>query len=389
MITDLGLYPRPPLPDPPAKGQPYVDPVFKQRVLRVTDESDGWSNGTAYGYWPTFSKASTLLLVQSADQAGDTTPLRFLFDAKTFTAQKIGPVFTQDSPTGALQAEDLIWAHRVDAALIGHTNGGLDVYRFNVLTRRYTKLIDLAAVLPSLKGLALDQASLSLDDRIYAAALKDASYTKVGFVVVDLSARTVVLHVATDASFDEVQVDKSGKWLVYKTGTAGRVYDLATGQAIALTDGAPDFMMGHSDNGGGYCIGFENFSGTLLWRALADPHVTRLVFDAKTIQGGHWPSDQHISLLANDATWFAAGYYQDRLPIVDRPCDNEILLIASDGSGQVQRLCHHRGGGSPEYLDAPRPNRSRNGRWIAYTSSWELTLGEGRRDLFIVDTKAA
>ena len=56
------------------------------------------------------------------------------------------------------------------------------------------------------------------------------------------------------------------------------------------------------------------------------------------------------------------------------------LLVATDGSGNVRRLAHHRSGGS--YFDTPRANYSPDGCLVAFTSNWG---GSGRRDVFVLD----
>jgi hypothetical protein len=69
-----------------------------------------------------------------------------------------------------------------------------------------------------------------------------------------------------------------------------------------------------------------------------------------------------------------------------RAWDDEILAIATDGSGTVTRLAHHRsdvspaGAGAFEFWYTPRPNVSPNGRWALFTSNWDKTLGTDARD---------
>jgi hypothetical protein len=60
---------------------------------------------------------------------------------------------------------------------------------------------------------------------------------------------------------------------------------------------------------------------------------------------------------------------------------NEIIQVTTDGSQQVRRLAHHRSVVG-DYWDSPRANISRDGCFVAFTSSWGPS---GRRDVFLLD----
>jgi hypothetical protein len=62
-----------------------------------------------------------------------------------------------------------------------------------------------------------------------------------------------------------------------------------------------------------------------------------------------------------------------------KPFSNELVQFATDGSGKVRRLLHHRSIVAA-YYDEPRPNISMDGRFIAFTSNWG---GQARTDLYI------
>jgi hypothetical protein len=86
---------------------------------------------------------------------------------------------------------------------------------------------------------------------------------------------------------------------------------------------------------------------------------------------------------------------------------DEVVAVATDGSGQVWRFAHHRSiahargdaaagneGLGYNFWDCPRGNVSQDGRFFMFTSNWEETVGKDergrfRQDVFIVKLEAA
>jgi hypothetical protein len=93
--------------------------------------------------------------------------------------------------------------------------------------------------------------------------------------------------------------------------------------------------------------------------------------------GNDWGNDFHVSMLADDESWALVSFFGSAVPGV---LQREIVLVATDGSGRVRRLAHHRSV-FRDYLDTPRANISRDGRFVAFTSNWG---GTARRDLFVL-----
>ena len=59
---------------------------------------------------------------------------------------------------------------------------------------------------------------------------------------------------------------------------------------------------------------------------------------------------------------------------------NETIQVATDGSQRVRRLAHPRSV-VKEYWDSPRPNISRDGRFVIFTSN---VARWGQRDAYIL-----
>src|SRR5438445_13823754 len=91
------------------------------------------------------------------------------------------------------------------------------------------------------------------NDNVFAFTRRDRRYNIVGYLVWKRDTNQVIYNVNT-TQLDEVQVDKSGRSLFVKTRQQGagpievQVVDLRSLAVENLTDDAPDYAPGHSDN---------------------------------------------------------------------------------------------------------------------------------------------
>jgi hypothetical protein len=86
-------------------------------------------------------------------------------------------------------------------------------------------------------------------------------------------------------------------------------------------------------------------------------------------------------MLADDEAWALVSFFGTSK---SGRFLRELVLVATDGSGRVRRLAHHHSI-LKDYLDSPRANISRDGRFVAFTSNWG---GTARRDLFVLRVPA-
>jgi hypothetical protein len=369
--TDRGVYPEPPLPGLPKAGGVIVDPTFGTSILRLTDESDGESCVNPYSYWPTFNRNSTRLYILCDDR-----PFIYDFDPQAFRASnKRALPKTPDNHDP--RSEDMIWSGSDADVLFCHC--GLKLWSYSVATQAYTLIQDFSTVLPPGH---IAQMSKSLDDNTFAFTRQDPKWKAVGYVAWRRDADKILLNGAEPLGLDEVQVDKTGRYVLIKTEKQGRgviqtrVADLNTGKIENLIDDAPDFAPGHSDNGRGMVIGADNWKNRYTRRELATPHQFLTVLDLHN----DWSQDAHISLLADDENWVLMTFYVGNKLPNSGVFRNEIVLVRTDGSQQVRRLAHHRSV-FRSYWDSPRANISRDGRFVTFTSTWGPS---GRRDVFVL-----
>jgi hypothetical protein len=374
--TDMGVYPEPPLPALPAAGGKFIDPTFGTEIMRVTDQSDGSTNGTFYSYWPTFNMNNTKLLVKrgNGDAVYDFDPVNFTLGAK----QTLPPLPDGDSFT----TQGAIWSPTDPNILFGLSFINPRIWSLNVVTRSWTLVRDFSNIFSP--GDYPWQMSMSMDGDTFAFTRKKSTSQNLGYVVYRRSTDQVLLSIS-DPGIDEVQIDKSGRYLgiplgqVDATGHDYYVRDLQTGANTGLVPGAPDFSPGHADIGTGVIVAYDSpDNNRLLKRSLSAPHQWTLVWDI----GPVWQS-LHLSLRGDNEGWALVSFYGPAAPAQSGafPLQRELVLIKTDGSQAIRRIAHHRSIYIDNYWDTPRATLSRDGRFIAFSSNWG---GASRQDLFIV-----
>ena len=182
------------------------------------------------------------------------------------------------------------------------------------------------------------------------------------------------------------------------------VWDTATDQIYAVTK---EKYEGH------YALGFgEMVNCARPWslRALLDPKGVETVkhLVEQPAGDGYFAYDSHVSWnnarMDQHVPVLLSSYHPAEAPDPKCVWGEEIIAVASDGSGKVWRFAHHRSiahdrgavaGASQGYnfWDCPRGNVSQDGRFYMFTSNWEETLGKDprgrvREDAFIVQLEA-
>lgn len=369
VITDHNVHPEPPAPALPRAGGTFVDPAFGTTIMRVTDENDGTSNHNYYSYWPTFNLDSTRFFIVS-----DGSPRLYRLDTTNFQIVSKGPLFDQQLPGGGfISTEDANWSGTNPNVLYGYN--GLKLWAYDVSARTYSLVKDFTGeIAPGHLG----QMSRSTDDNVFAFSKKDNDYHVTGYLVWQRDQNRILRNVSL-GNFDEVQVDKSGRYLVVKaefgSGVDFQIVDLPSGNVQNLSDPAPDYSPGHSDNGRQIVVGHDNWNNQYTVRSLASPHQFQKVISF----GNDWSQANHLSMLADNEGWCVISNFTAGSGPVG-PFRQEIFQASTDGSQSVRRLAHHRSV-FRDYWDTPRADISRDGKFIAFTSNWGSA---SRRDVFII-----
>jgi hypothetical protein len=369
-VTDSGKYTEPALPALPAGGGRFADPVFGTPLMRLTDSSDGSDCRVEYSYWSTFNADSTRVKVLCVVGGVNRTKI-WTFDPATFTRGAALPMLPM-----SLQSSDPIWSYSDPAVIYGHSQSHL-LEAYNVTTQATTTVKNFASVAPP--GGQLQQMSISANEDRFAFHLTNSSNATTGYVVWQRSTNALLLNQA-ETNLDEVQIDKSGRYLtvVYKTGN-GRIWDLQTMTSIDVTWGVDGFF--HHDSGTSTFLSYTGTTSGIGYRSLASPHTVVPLLTLNTAN-----KTAHFSMRANNERWALVSHYNDNGSSVASPFENEIFQVATDGSSQVRRIVHHRSVYN-DYSDGPFANISPDGRFVAFSSNWGNA--NGRRDVFVAYIVAA
>jgi hypothetical protein len=370
-LTDYSVYPEPALPSLPAAGGTFVDPTFGTRIMRLTDPNDGSDCRVEYSYWPTFNVNSTRAKALCVNGGVDRTRI-WTFDPTGFTrgSSILMPMLPQST--------DPIWSGSDPNIIYGHSTTNLLV-AFNVSTQTTTTIKDFSGTVPS--GGQLQQMSMSADDNEFAFHVTNSSGTPVGYIVWKRSTNTLLLN-RTESGIDEVQIDKSGRYLEAGfTSGNNRIWDLQANPPTYTdtTWGVDGFF--HHDSGHGTIFTYNGPGNGVAYRQESAPHsLTALMALSSSNKTGH------MSMRANNEGWGLISNYNNDGSKVAYPFDNEIFQVATDGSGDVRRIAHHRSVYN-DYYDAPFANISPDGRFVAFSSNWGNA--SGRRDVFVAMIPAA
>jgi len=410
-VSDTKYYPKPELPKLGPAGYLFEDPTFHCPLLRVSDPQtvEGRSIvSPAVAFSNPWNVDSTLFYVL----ADGVMNVPFRFDPKTLTASRIPGL-----PVLPDLANESTFSRHEPNILFGKDRRRKGIAKFDFAAGKAVDFIDVGK-LTGLEVGYLGTLSLSVSDvlaLIFGGQSQDASpYVllydlKTGTHRVWNTAQGTVdgKLVANAPHFTQHSglIDLSGRYFVtLGPGVQGPiVWDTATDQIYPV----------NVDKEGHYALGFTQMVNcTRPWtlRSLANaqavdqirPLITPPVGDAYFAYDSHdsWnnarPNLQVPILLSSYHLAEAA----------DPKCTwgDEIIGVATDGSGKVWRFAHHRSiahtrGPTPadnrgyNFWDCPRGNVAQDGRFYMFTSNWEETVGKDdhgrvREDAFIVKLEA-
>jgi hypothetical protein len=376
--TDRGRHAPQGLPTLPPAGGKFNDPVFGTEIMRVTDAATAPKGaGTSYSYWASFNADNTKLLVM--DAAAPMYATIYNFDPETFTlGRRLPPVPFSPPGNVSVRLDDACWSSTDPDVLYVHQDSGTKIYKYTVSKQSYTLAGDVARVLP--RGQNIQQMGMASDNDTFSFTKRGGGpdYKVLGYAVYRASTNKIIFQSAE--VIDEVRVDKSGNYLLVATNESGpgkhevRIVNLTTGQTENLTDDGPHHAPMHYDVGTGMAVGNGNYLVGISARRLATPRSFDKILDlsAERNYGGF-----HLSMLADNEAWTLVSFYTEH---VNGVMQGEVVQVATDGSGRVRRLFHHRSV-FESYYDTPRANISRDGRFVAFSSNWGVR--GGRHDMFI------
>ena len=410
-----GTDPKPSPNPPPALGPAnsiIVDPSFGSRILRVTDANTAGGSSLIpedAGFVRTWNANSTALKLMTTTGAS----YWLEFDAAHFRM-------------GALHRIDLNGAWEwsaVDPEILYSLNGS-QLIRYNKSTKAVTNL----GATPNGDPVRMHVAVVGQDSWVCSAAGAGSqnTYTKIFCVnpsnseskLIDVVQRTVNgvsqhdPNWPTSASGQTLGVHSmfgsaSGAWLgvTFHQGSWGgngdAVFNLST-DTWSLVTNANHYWSGHVSmgngkyvNGAGSINGMDS-RGALVRDANNLMNATQFSFIMQPSSTVGWYDGEHSSWFnasTNPSAPVLFSRYNISTPPKALPWVGEIVLAATDGSDTVWRFAHNHNGGPVGFYAQSFAQISNDGRWAAFSSYWDGTLGASsgdfglstRIDTFIVE----
>jgi hypothetical protein len=448
-IIERQPHAKPALPVPGPAGTSFADPVFKSKIVRVTDAVTRPGRPNRSYRTPSTTRGNAW----SADGSyfyivsGDGSVIPFAFDKATGRAGRLQPTAVDD---GGLVLKFYIepqFSYVNDALIYGSVSGmsgatlrTIDQYDFS--SRLYTRLLDLDALVPGLAGtyvggIVSSGGPVERVGAFFGGTAQDRHHYVVVFdkgnpqnrLLLDTHANTLngyPTSIPLSFSLHSAVMDRSGRYLLLRPTSVdmsgprkaaqGYLWDTLTGGFTEL--GASAHPYGHDVFGYGVsvnqdcCVSTRWDAAQWQFRNLATPLVSRdLITNVLS------PKQVY---LADHTTWNNAR--PDRLvPVISalyrapasstewRAWDDEIIAIQTDAAAGedavVWRFAHHRSDVRSDvnamgisFWYQPHPNVSPDGRWVIFTSNWEKTLGtdptadsatRARQDVFLVELKSS
>jgi hypothetical protein len=438
-VTDRGPRPEPTLVHLGNAGFSFNDPAFGTRLWRVTDRltrpdapdrSFRTPSATHQNAWS--ADGSWFYVVSNGG-----TFVPFAFEKTTGRFSRGAPLRFYIEPQFSYVNDSLIFGSVTGSGASLRT---IDQYDF--ATNAYTRLLDLDALVPGLQGTFVGglASSAGSPERILAffgGVQQDRHHDVVIFDRTDPERRQLLDTAASTLNGKRLKkplgfnlhhaaIDRSGRYVaLYPTGAdLGAPRKAAQVDMWDTLDGTITAMPlvqalsgGHDAYGYGVAVNKDCCVDPSAWdaaqwqlRHLGAPLVSRdlihpLISPREVALSDHptWNNARPDRLVPFVTATYRYG--TDNGPW--RPWDNEIVAIQTDvgsASAEVWRLAHHRSNvdndNDPSVISfwyTPRPNISRDGHWVLFTSNWEKTLGtdpqgvageKARQDVFLMQLPA-
>jgi hypothetical protein len=380
----------------PSRGQFTFPAPYSTLGVRLTNSSD--CGGTdcvlsvGYSYWRNInnhvSSNRMLVMLTLYKSRGGPGPSLFSYDKTTGATQNLGPIFDAGSALSWASGEGWYFSATLPNAL--YVNDGPRLLRYDVVSRASTTIFDITNLAGPNRSIW--QIHSSNDDAVHSFTVKDASTTADLGCGVYFERTGQYKFFPARGTYDECQIEKSGRYLVIKEDADGRnaednvVEDLSTGAEWILSDEGG--ALGHGDMGFGYSIGEDNWynapGNVRLWQYGPNGitngrlvyQVTSWNFNSSHIAHSNARTDVPIE------QQFACNSNASRLVLTHA---NEVVCYRLDGSLQVLVVAPvmtdlNASGGGDDYTKMPKGNLDVTGQYMVWTSN----MGTSRQDAFIV-----
>ena len=381
-LSDMSVHPMPAAPPSlSAAGSIATDPTFGTPILRVTDSGDSPSYCiNDYSNEPPLNSNNTK--IRAICNVGYKRFKVWDFNAATMTRSN-GRI--QANPPPGLREYEAQWSRTAPNKF--YAVGLKALYEITIpdgssTTWTNTLIRDFGA---NVVGSYITQMSVSDNNDVFAFHYVN-NEVSTGYIVYKRSTDTILLNVSNEGTINEVEIDKSGRYLVSLKSTRNQdlhVWDL---QSIPARTTVDDLLWFSHRAMGNRIVGSSCNYRRLCMRNLATPNSVTFLLPQDS--WAYYTQDDHFAMPGGNDAWIVGTRFHINGGSVVNPFDNEIVLIATDGSNRVRRIAHHWSVVVNNDYDAtPRASVSRDGQFIAFTSNWGNA--KGRRDLYLVRIQPA
>lgn len=377
-LTDTSFHAEPTLPTLTNAGDKVNDPTFGTEITRLTDSVD-----SATDCLTTYSNVSAFNRGNSRVAAVCNTGVKRLkiWDWNQSTNTRSNPRI-QSNPITGFRESTARWSNTYDNRIYSCANRSLYQVTIAPTGNFWTNTLirDFSAEIGGAASDYCEQVSVSADDDVFGMHYV-VSGVNTGYLVYKRSTNAVLLNVNTEGTIDEVEIDKSGRYLVVRVASVGTVYvwDLQGGPTRTTVTTEP-FV--HRAMGNGVVVSACT-GNTLCKRNLATPN------SATTILASGWSyatQQDHLSMAGETDEWVLSCRYHTNAGAGSVAYDNECLQIKTDGSGAVRRFVHHRAHAYNNDYDAtPKAAMSMDGRYFTWTSNWDGADVSAPNHVYIAD----
>jgi hypothetical protein len=406
----------------PSRGAFIFPAPYNTQGVRITNSSDCGGQDCVdmiYSYWRNMSNSAgsnIMYIFVGLDQSrGGQGPTLFSFNKTTNSLTDMGPLFDSSSVYSRQSGEGWYFSYSMPTKIY-LSDDTPQLLRYDVLSHTFETIFDVSTAYPNT---VLHQTNTSNDDDVDSATLEDATtYAPLGCIAYKVSTKQFFFY-PTTGSFDECQIDKSGRYLVIKEKVPSDtcsscdvdnvIVDLTTGVQTILLD--QNGAGGHSDLGYGWYLASDDWSpyanAWRLWDLSQPLDAGAPLGTGNLLQGGYVHQDlnwsafepSHISFENANANLpinqqYACGGGDAQTPTA--PYDDEIVCFMLDSSTPLQSEqvlvvapimtdANANGGnitcpGCSAYAKDPKGNIDPTGQYFFWTSN----LGGARLDAFIV-----
>lgn len=349
----------PPMPRP-GYNEPFDDPAFGSRVVRITDDSDsGWIHRTGL---EAISLDETKIHLMKRGGAGESVVLDF----DPVNMRVLGYV------APALFPQPDTWMYTRNTLF---KIEGKRLREWDPATKVWTTLVDWSPVLPSnVTGLVYRRHDVQ--DRRFCCQFSTTEGAYRGLCVLDVNGELVYFLDDPGAKPD---MDQTGRY-VKSVGGRSLFIDLeAPGGPAILATSFPGEWPWHQGWGRGFDFGPDGIRHDFR-RMDLDTQKTYIIVPQPPTPD--WSHGVHFTTVIENGQWVVGSQFRTKMDVVLQQFDQEVFMISTDGSQPTKRIAHHRSLISGDYYNLPRAVGSFRGNLVLWDSDWADDPVR-RRDVYV------